>query len=185
MVLGMLQTMPITVDKGPFGVCMKVMPSVPTSNVFLHPGILIALLAGTLDAVAACGRHFYATGKGPASVFKFIASGVFGRPAFLGGAEMVLAGITFHYLIAAGWTMSYLILRTRFPAFRLNKYLAGTAWALVIWSVMTFVVLPLSRTPPIPLRPGGAAVAILILVACVGLPISLVFERFQTTGSVQ
>lgn len=146
----------------------------------IYPVILAGLVAGTLDASAACARYFLQTGRSPAGVFKFIASGVFGNAAFEGGAQMVFAGVGFHYLIAIGWTVGYALLRSRLGRVPFNSYLSGTAWAVVIWCAMTFVVLPLSHAPKTPITTQGAAIAILILVLCVGLPISLILDFFNT-----
>lgn len=135
--------------------------------------------AGTLDGLAACLRYFLETGRGPAGVFKFIASGVFGRSAFAGGSDMVLAGVAFHYCIALGWALLYGLLTLQWKGLRSSRCMAGLGWAAVVWCAMTFVVLPLSRTPRIPLTPRGAALGILILMLCVGLPISWILSGFH------
>lgn len=149
------------------------------SRAFATSVLIAGALAGTLDAVAACARYFLESGRGPAGVFKFIASGVFGRAAFAGGLDMVLAGVAFHYCIAMGWALLYGWLTLRLKGFHSRKYLSGIGWAFVVWCTMTFVVVPLSRTPRIPLTMKGATTALLILVCCVGLPVSLVIAKFH------
>jgi hypothetical protein len=153
-------------------------PTFP-SRAFASAVLLAGFLAGTLDAIAACGRYFLESGRGPAGVFKFIASGVFGRAAFAGGMDMVLAGAAFHYCIAMGWALLYGWLTLRLEGCHARKFLSGIGWAFVVWCTMTFVVVPLSRTPRIPLTARGAVIAFLILVVCVGLPVSLVIARFH------
>jgi hypothetical protein len=147
--------------------------------------LLAGFVAGTLDGLAASVRYFLETGRGPAGVFKFIASGVFGRSAFAGGSDMVLAGVAFHYCIALGWALLYGLLTLQWKGLRSSRYLAGLGWALVVWCAMTFVVLPLSRTPRIPLTPRGATIAILILMLCVGVPISWILSRFHRRAARQ
>jgi len=59
--------------------------------------LLAGLVAGLLDGIAAVvflGKMNYS------GVFKFVASGLFGKNAFAGGAEMVIYGIIIHLLIA-------------------------------------------------------------------------------------
>lgn len=162
----------------------EVSPAV-SSRDFSASVLWAGFLAGTLDGLAACARYFLETGRGPAGVFKFIASGVFGRSAFAGGPDMVLAGMAFHYCIALGWALLYGLLTLQWKGLRSSRYLAGLGWALVVWCAMTFVVLPLSRTPRIPLTPRGATIAILILMLCVGVPISWILSRFHQRAARQ
>ena len=61
------------------------------------------LLTGTLDAFVAILISYKIP---PAVIFKFIASGWFGREAMSGGTSMVLWGLIFHYLIAAYFTVT-------------------------------------------------------------------------------
>ena len=64
------------------------------------------LLAGLLDIAAALIQYAANGGKTPSIVFKFIASGVFGRKAFAGGTAMIVAGFIFHLLIALSFAPS-------------------------------------------------------------------------------
>ena len=59
--------------------------------------LITGLIAGTLDILAAI---FLLAGGEATRVFRFIASGAFGKAAFEGGGEMVAWGSFFHYLIA-------------------------------------------------------------------------------------
>ena len=67
----------------------------------------IGLLTGTLDGLAALILNYKISA---ATIFKFIASGMFGKAAFKGGAEMVVAGVVFHYLIALLFTGAFYLL---------------------------------------------------------------------------
>ena len=56
--------------------------------------VLLCLLTGTLDAIAALLIGYKVS---PQIIFQYIASGWFGpRAAFAGGTSMVLWGILFH-----------------------------------------------------------------------------------------
>ena len=141
--------------------------------------ILLAwFLAGTLDAAAAVGNYLIATGGNPIRVFQFIASGVFGREAFSGGMTMALWGGFFHYAIALGWTVFFFIMYPKIPILARNKYLTGLAYGLFVWLAMNFVVLPLSNVNRAPFDFMRAIQGIAILMACVGLPISLVVGKY-------
>lgn len=140
---------------------------------------LSGLLVGTLDILAAFTSFYLKSGKSPVTpVSKFIASGVLGRPAFSGGAEMVALGLLFHYIIAFLFTIFFFWLYKRWALLSKSWLMTGTLYGIFIWIVMTQVVVPLSNTPP---TPGGTIgnkiVSILILVTMIGLPLALIANR--------
>ena len=140
-------------------------------------------LAGTLDGTAAAVNFMIATGGDPIRVFQFIASGVFGREAFSGGMVMALWGGFFHYVIALSWTIFFFLLYPKIPLLARNKYLTGLTYGLFVWLAMNFVVLPLSNVNRSPFDLMRAIQAILILMVCVGLPISLVVGKYYRDAS--
>ncbi|HYG39365.1 MAG TPA: hypothetical protein VD908_12125 [Cytophagales bacterium] len=77
-------------------------------NNFLLKILKAGLLVGTLDILAAFIHYIIASGKSdPFVVLKFIASGVFGNEAFVGGNIMIVAGLILHYIIALGFTLFF------------------------------------------------------------------------------
>lgn len=134
---------------------------------------------GTLDILAACLQFFINTNKEPSVVFKFIASGVFGTKAFSGGVPMVIAGLIFHYIIALGFTFIFFFL---YPKMRLvikNSILTGVLYGAFVWLVMKFIVLPLSSTPPQPFTYTGSVIAMVILIVCIGIPLSVIAAKLH------
>jgi hypothetical protein len=85
----------------------------------------LGFLTGTLDAIAAI---VLSPGTSPAIIFKFIASGYFGKSAFNGGAEMVVAGVIFHYLIAYLFTVFFYLLYPLSYSIIKNKYVVAVIW---------------------------------------------------------
>src|SRR3569623_975410 len=83
------------------------------------------LLTGTLDALAAILISYKIP---PADIFKFIASGWFGREAMSGCTSMVICGLIFHYLIAAFFTVTLFWLYPRVVNILKNKYLIGVIY---------------------------------------------------------
>jgi hypothetical protein len=144
--------------------------------------VLTWLLAGTLDITAAVLQYFLMTGKNPVVVFLYIASGVFGADAFAGGIPMAVVGGLFHYCIALVWALLFFLAYPRINILSRNKYVVGLLYGLFIWLIMNKVVLPLSNVRLIPFDIGRAALAILILMLCVGLPISLSANRYYSKG---
>lgn len=137
--------------------------------------IMIGLIAGTLDAVAAIVVYQ----ANPGSMFRFIASGAFGAGrAFSENGMMVLWGVLFHYGIALSWTTLFFL---SFPAYRLlrgNKYFIGALYGIFVWIIMNKVILPLSAIPQQPFDFVKALIGATILVLAIGLPISILTHRY-------
>lgn len=132
---------------------------------------------GTLDILAACLQFFINTSKEPSVVFKFIASGVFGTKAFSGGVPMIIAGLIFHYVIALAFTFLFFTLYPKMRLFIKNNILIGILYGAFVWLVMKFIVVPLSATPPQPFTYKGEAIAMGILIVCIGIPLSIIAAR--------
>lgn len=140
--------------------------------------IQTGLLAGTLDGLAAALLYSIPTGKDPLNVFRFIASGVFGKEAFAGGVAMAMYGIFFHYVIATGWTVLFFLAYPRLPLLSKNKIVTGLLYGVFVWLMMNLVVLPLSNVPM-----GGEREVtdiikgMVVLMICIGIPISWLVSR--------
>ncbi len=144
----------------------------------LKPTLQAALLAGTLDILAAMLTYLIQTGKNPVAVLKFVASGVFGNEAFSGGTGMAGWGLVFHYTIAFGFAALFVLVYPRWALLRKAPVVAGLGYGVFAWLVMNLLVVPLSQAPKQPFTPGGVLLGIFILMGCIGLPISLVVSRF-------
>ncbi|MDO3626392.1 hypothetical protein Q3A68_09335 [Mucilaginibacter sp. BT774] len=137
------------------------------------------LLTGTLDALAAILISYKIP---PAIIFKFIASGWFGRQAMSGGTYMIVFGLIFHYLIAAFFTVILFLLYPRVVKILKSRYLVGIVYGLAIWGIMNYVVLPMTNIPKshghlelISLLKG-----IVALIVCIGLPVALIADNEMT-----
>jgi len=140
--------------------------------------ILLAwLLAGTLDITTAIVYYIGASAAGAERLLQGIASGVLGAEAFTGGAATAALGLLLHYLIALIWTLVLFAALRVVTLLRRHLVLTGIAYGVVVWFAMNLIVLPLSRVRRAPIHPGPAIVAAVILVFCIGLPISLLVGR--------
>lgn len=137
------------------------------------------LLAGTLDGLAAILQHFVKGGSSPQVIFKFISSGVFGKFAFVGGLEMILFGVLFHYIIACIWTTLFFIIYPKIKI-RTSWLVAGLVYGIIVWCGMNLVVLPLSNTPPLNREWMQSLVGMLILIVAIGWPIAWNQKNFNT-----
>lgn len=146
----------------------------PISKISLKQVLTVALIAGTLDGATAV--IFMARFKF-AATFKYIASAVFGKEAFSGGAGMVLAGLFFHYFIAFSFTLFYAFLAARVRFLNTNKVVSGVLYGIFVWAVMNLVVVPSTRTPQVELNLVRVLVNMVILIFCIGLPIALLIRQ--------
>jgi hypothetical protein len=138
----------------------------------------VGLLAGTLDILSACLQAYIARGIAPETVLRFIASAAFGKPAFTGGWEMPLIGLLFHYIIAYSFTILFFLV---YPSIRLmSKSIVLTAiiYGIFIFVVMNLVVLPLTKVTRAPIQFDKAAIATVILIVAIGLPLSFFARKF-------
>ena len=133
------------------------------------------LIAGTLDISAAI--LFLANGNA-AGVLKYIASGAFGKDAFTGGDEMLAWGVLFHYLIAMSFATFYFLIYPHLPFLRQNKWINALLYGIFVWATMNLLIVPMSHITSTAFNWVSALKNIAILVVCIGLPISLLADRF-------
>ncbi|MCB2407914.1 DUF1440 domain-containing protein [Hymenobacter lucidus] len=153
----------------------------PASRHLLRAIATTALVAGTLDIVAACTQFALTTGKSPVIVLQFVASGVFGKAAFTGGPAMAVWGLLLHFLIATIFTVAYFWLYPRLPWLGRHPVAAGLGYGVVVWLIMNRMVVPLSGVAPQPFIPLKALMAAAILMLCIGLPIALLTARYYNS----
>jgi hypothetical protein len=140
------------------------------------------LAAGLLDMADALVAYKLAFGMSPVVIYQFVASGVLGKAAYAGGMSAALLGLAFHFLIAFSAATVFVLASERVPQLRRDAVGWGLAFGLVVFAVMNFVVIPLSRigasTPPLPVLVNG----VLAHAFGVGLPIALAARRFLGRG---
>jgi hypothetical protein len=149
---------------------------------FVRSVVFTGFLAGTLDILAAFVNAYIKTGRDPSVVLRFIASGVWGREAFGGGPAMAMWGLLFHYVIATSWTTLFFVASSRFDVLNRKWIVAGVVYGMFVWVMMNRIVLPLSNVPRMQANAGQAIVGVLILIFCIGLPISYMSRRYRNTG---
>ena len=135
------------------------------------------LLCGVLDITAAFVT-WAPKGVMPMDILHGIASALIGRQSFQGGWPTAVLGLVLHFFIAfSAATLFYLASRrlvfmTRRPVF------SGVFYGIVVYLVMYWVVIPLSRYHRRPFSISATVIAILTHMVCVGLPISLLVRRY-------
>jgi uncharacterized membrane protein YagU involved in acid resistance len=157
---------------------MKVQPRQANSNnLSAIQTILIAgLIAGTLDISAA----ILILAKGQAAlVLKYIATSVFGKEAFAGGADMIAIGLLFHYIIAYSFTVLYFIIYPYVPLLKKSIALSSILYGLFVWFLMNWCVVPLTKVHTAPFHIRSAITNAVILMVCIALPIAYFTARYN------
>jgi len=144
------------------------------------------LIVGTLDILSAFIYYYIKTGKTNFLViFKFIASGIFGKEAGAGGTAMILAGFILHYAIAFSFTIFFFWLYPKVKVMSRNRIVTAIVFGLFVWTLMNLVVVPLSNTVHRPFKIEGAIINMCILIICIGLPLSFIANAFFRKPSFQ
>ena len=144
----------------------------------------IGLIAGTLDITDAlvfnAFRHVT-----PAMIFRYIASGLTGPWAFHAGMTSVALGVAIHYTIAMSWTVLYWAASARLAILVRRPVMCGLLYGALVYVVMNFVALPLTRVPHARTPPTLASQinAVLALLFCIGLTVAVLTRRQRLAGA--
>jgi hypothetical protein len=134
-------------------------------------------ISGTLDAIAAIILFAHpASLHNISSVFRYIASGLFGKTAYASGFIYPISGLILHYLIALTWSVVYLLIFYR--VFRAGYVWAKTIFfASLIWIIMNGFVMPVCGLNSVYYDGWSVMRSFLVLLLCVSLPICLITEK--------
>lgn len=138
--------------------------------------IISGILAGILDCIAAV---VFLGNMDFSGVWKYVASGYFGKNAFEGGNEMVVYGLLFHFSIAIVWAIVYYFIIIKINFFTKFEILGGLVYGIIIWLIMNLIILPLTNITDSSYSVIGVIKNIIILMLSVGLPISLMTNRIN------
>lgn len=120
-----------------------------------------------------------------------IATGLLGKDAFQGGTATAALGLLTHCAIATAWTLFYLVLVRNWKWLSRTATYAhllpwlGVGYGVVVWLLMDFVILPLSRATPTPFPSTGFFVTLLAHVTVVGPPIVLTLRDGNSRARVE
>jgi len=146
-------------------------PLTPLSTV-LRGGAVV----GVLDIAAAILLHG-TRGVRADRILQAVAAGLLGPAAFRGGWRTAALGLFLHFVIATMVVLVYWLASRALPVLRRQPWVAGPLYGVLVYGVMNFVVLPLSRAGGSASPAWLMAVNILIHIVCVGLPTALIVSR--------
>src|ERR1043165_3390212 len=107
-----------------------------------------------------------------------IARGALGNSAYEGGIATALAGVGFHFVIAFCFTVFYFFIFPYIPFLKKQRIISGLLYGVFVWCVMNFALLPLMKIAPLPTKWDSIIRGAVILMFCIGLPISLIVSRY-------
>ena len=140
---------------------------------------LCLLIAGTLDISDALIFYSF-RGVPPTGLLRFIAACLVGVSALHGGLAMAALGLAIHYTITLFWSALFLVAAARISFLTRYAIASGLLYGVLIYVLMNFAVLPLTRLPPRShhLAPAVLVNGVLALMLFMGLPIALIARRF-------
>ena len=147
--------------------------------------IKAGLIVATLDLSSAFIYYFIKTGNNPLTILNYIASAILGKEAFSGGTMILFLGLFLHYFIAFSFTIFFFWLFPKIKIFSKNKILTGIVYGIFIWAVMNLLVVPLSNIPARPFNVVSAIINAVILIVCIGIPLSFMASKFYKKESLR
>jgi len=131
------------------------------------------LVAGTFDITYACVFWALKAGVVPERIFQSVAAGLLGGASFSGGFKTAALGLFLHYFIATTMSFVYYFASRWWTALYRQPWFYGPVYGLVLYGVMNYVVLPLSRALPGSMNPLWIGLSIAVHVLLIGTPIAL------------
>jgi hypothetical protein len=152
--------------------------------------LLSGLVAGTLDAAAASITFYIRRDDNPIKVWRYVASGVFGKDAYAdpNGLLMPAMGLLFHFCLAFSFTVFFFLLFPKIKLLAKNILITGIVYGVLVWLLMNKVIVPLSSVakagPPAAPAPTFLGIPtqtmlqISFIMFCIGVPIAFFAARF-------
>lgn len=139
----------------------------------------IGIVAGTLDISENIIFNAFRRIT-PYQIFQYIASGLIDGKSFAMGGASVALGVGIHYTIAMTWTVVFYFLSRKLIILTRQAAICGIVYGGVVYVIMNFVVLPMTRVPHAraAMSVASRVSGVLALLFCVGLTIALLVRRF-------
>lgn len=143
--------------------------------------LVATLVVGSLDLLT-CSLYWGARGVSPARVAQGAAAWVMGADAYRGGTQSTMLGLSLLYLLALATVAGYRWLSMRDARLLRAPLRAGGLYGAMVFSMMTFVLIPLSAAP----NSSGAhvdwlLVLLAIYVFAIGMPTALMVRWMRST----
>ena len=140
------------------------------------------LVAGAFDITYACVFWAIKAGAPPSRIFQSVAKGLLGPASFRGGAATAALGLFLHFFIALTMSVVYYFAARQWAPLYKYPLRCGAAYGLLLYVVMNYVVVPLSRAGGGGSQDGlWVALSILVHMFLIGVPIAYFTRRALTS----
>ena len=143
------------------------------SRIFIC-ALLASVAAGIPDVFVAAALSRASPGR----ILQTIASGVLGEASYVGGSTSMALGFGLQIAMSFLIALIYNIAFSYVADIRRSPLMSGALYGVVIFVVMNFVVVPLSRAHPKPQWDLKSVVAMLIIMVLFGEIISFIAAAF-------
>lgn len=142
------------------------------------PQVLLGgLVIAAGDIAFAISVWFQWNAAGLQRVFQSIAVGVLGRASFEGGVASAWLGAVLHLFMATMFVVAAVLVGRRVPRILQRPHAYGPAYGVLLYVIMNFVVMPLSRVGATPSFSRPWPIVLSILAHMVFGTIALLFAR--------
>ncbi len=136
------------------------------------------LVAGCLDISSAFVIYIW-NGVALTKGLQAIAAALIGRKAaYAGGIETAALGLGLHFFIMLCWVLFFFVASRYLPVLTRHPLVSGIIYGPIVYLMMYWVVVQLSRIGPRPHTLSNDSLAIAIHICLIGLPISLIISRY-------
>lgn len=143
-------------------------------------------IAGSLDLLAAILVYSVAMQKTTdTKLLQGIGKAAFGSNTFDSQISLALSGVLVHFFIALCFTIFYFFIFPYIPLLKKQRIISGLVYGIFVWCVMNLLVLPLLHIANIPTKWDSITRGALILMFCIGLPISLIVSRYYMLKAIK
>lgn len=137
------------------------------------------LVAGSFDLLTAILVYSVAMERTTdRKLLQGIGKAAFGSNTFQDETSLALSGVAVHFFIAFSFAIFYFFIFPHISFLRKQKLLSGLLYGAFAWCVMNLAVLPLFHVANIPHKWDSIVRGAVILMLCIGLPISLSVSRY-------
>jgi hypothetical protein len=140
--------------------------------------VLAGSVCGVLDLICAAALFKWKGGSFE-RLLQFIASGVLGESAFKNGKRSAVVGLLFHFTIPFTAAAVYYTTSRSLTFLVSRAFICGIFYGVLIHLFMSFVVIPLSRTPKRKFSADAFLNQLIVHMFVVGPSISLGVGHFS------
>lgn len=144
------------------------------------------LVAGSFDLLTAILVYSVAMERTTdRKLLQGIGKAAFGSNTFQDETSLALSGVAVHFFIAFSFAIFYFFIFPHISFLRKQKLLSGLLYGAFAWCVMNLAVLPLFHVANIPHKWDSIVRGAVILMFCIGLPISIIVSRHYMAKNQQ